>query len=313
MIAPAFDARIQVVVPALNGLFDGCAYGLIALGLVLLYKSNRIFNFAQGEFASVGAFTASAFLAGDGFLPKVPYPLALALGVVMSVLVAVAAERLVVQPLFTRPRVVLVIGTVGVALLLIAVQGMIVPQGRRLQTVASWLGVSDNAFYIDKVNVTSTQVLELGSLVVLGVLAIVFFSYVPQGTAILAVSQDVTAARVVGISVSHVSMLTWGLAGFLGGVGGVVLGADQLFTPGSFTAFLLIPGFAAAVFGGMTSLPGAFVGGILLGEVQAFADRDSSYIAGLKSVPGSPKELAVFAVVLIVLLVRPRGLLGKEA
>jgi branched-chain amino acid transport system permease protein len=200
-----------------------------------------------------------------------------------------------------------------VALFLIAAQGMLLPQGRQLRPVSTALGVSDTAFHVDGVRVTSTQVLAVSCLFVLGVAAIVFFRFVPQGTAILAVSQDVTAARVVGISVGRISLLTWGIAGLLGGVGGVVLGADRLFTPGSFTAFLLIPGFAAAVFGGMTSLPGAFVGGLVLGEVQQFAQQDAQYIAGLKHVPGSPAELVVFAVVLLVLLVRPRGLLGREA
>ena len=313
ILAPALDTQTQVVAPLVNGLFNGCAYGLVALGLVLLYRSSRIFNFAQGEFASVGAFVASSFITGEGFLPKVPYVVAMVGGVAASVLIALLTERVVVQPLFTRPRVVLVVGTVGVALLLIAVEGIVFPgAGRQLPSIHK-LGISEVPFTIDGITVRASQLAELGALVLLGLLAALFFRYSALGTAILAVSQDVTAARVVGISVSRVSMLTWGIAGFLAGVGGVVLGADSTFLPGKFTALVLLPAFAAAVFGGMTSLPGAFLGGILLGEVQAFGQLDGDTIYGLKSVPGNKAELAVFLVVLLVLLIRPRGLLGKEA
>ena len=314
LLAPTVDTQAHVVAPLVDGLFTGCAYGLVALGLVLLYRSSRIFSFAQGEIASVGAFVASALISGESFMPKTPYFLAMAGGIAASVLVALLTERLVVQPLFHRPRVVLVVGTVGVALLLIALEGLLFPDaGRLLPPISKALGTGDTPFTVDGIRVSSTNLLELGSLVTLGLLSAVFFRYSSLGTAILAVSQDVTAARVVGISVSRVSMLTWGLAGFLAGVGGVVLGSDSAFLPGKFTALALVPAFAAAVLGGMTSMPGAFVGGILLGEVQAFGNSDGSVWIGLRSLQGGQSELLVFLVVLIVLLVRPRGLLGKDA
>ncbi|HVU72924.1 MAG TPA: branched-chain amino acid ABC transporter permease [Mycobacteriales bacterium] len=314
LLAPTVDTQAHVVAPLVNGLFTGCAYGLVALGLVLLYRSSRIFNFAQGEFASVGAFVASAFITGEGFLPKLPYPFAMIGGVVAAVLIALVTERAVVQPLFSRPRVVLVVGTVGVALLLIALEGIVFPgAGRLLPPISKALGTGDTPFKVDGIRISSTNLLELGALVTLGLLSVVFFRFSALGTAILAVSQDVTAARVVGISVSRVSMLTWGLAGFLAGVGGVVVGSDEAFLPGKFTGLVLVPAFAAAVLGGMTSMPGAFLGGILLGEVQAFGNADGLVWPGLRSLQGGQAELLVFLVVLVVLLVRPRGLLGKDA
>ena len=143
----------------------------------------------------------------------------------------------------------------------------------------------------------------------------VFFRYTPTGTAILAVSQDATAARVVGISVERISMTTWAIAGLLGGVAGVLLAVPPSgsVTPGSITGLTLTVAFSAAVLGGMTSLPGAFVGGILIGLIEAFANADHSFVPGLNSLPTAQAEVAVAVVLLVILLVRPRGLLGQEA
>jgi branched-chain amino acid transport system permease protein len=158
-----------------------------------------------------------------------------------------------------------------------------------------------------------SDLLKLFCLVGLAIASFVFFRLSPSGTAILAVSQDATAARAVGISVERISMLSWGLAGFCGGVAGVLLAVPPFSTtPGIFTGTILTTDFAAAVLGGNTSLPGAFVGGILMGLVQAFAKADLNLVPGLESVQGSG-ELAVAVFLLAVLLFRPRGLLGSEA
>src|SRR3954471_20310854 len=125
----AFDTQTNLVSPLVSGIFQGSAYGLLGLGLVLIYKSNRIFNFAQGEFAGVAALTTYLFLIGYGVLPRVSYWVAVPLGLTAGVLTALGTERAVIRPLFHRPRVVLVVGTVGVTLLLIGVEGLIFPHG----------------------------------------------------------------------------------------------------------------------------------------------------------------------------------------
>src|SRR5207248_10517864 len=122
---------------------------------------------------------------------------------------------------------------------------------------------------VDKVVVLDQDLANLLALAVLAVAAFIFFRYTATGTAILAVSQDVTAARVVGISVERISMITWAIAGLLGGVAGILLAVPPAgtVTPGAFTGTTLTVAFAAAVLGGMTSLPGAFLGGIRLGLI----------------------------------------------
>jgi branched-chain amino acid transport system permease protein len=313
-LATAFSTQSNLLTPIITGIANGAAYGLLGLGLVLLYKSNRIFNFAQGEFATIAAIVAYVFDHGTGFVPKLPYFVAIALGILAATLTAMATERLVIRPLFNRPRVVLVVATIGVALFLIGVEGMLpYPQTASLRTISDVLNVQSYVFRVDNVVVLDQDLAKFLALVLLAIAAFLFFRYTPTGTAILAVSQDATAARVVGISVERISMITWGLAGFLGGITGILLAVPPNGAlPGSFTGFTLTAAFAAAVVGGMTSLPGAFLGGLTVGLVKAFAYADASLLPGIKHLT-APDEVTVAAFLLLVLLVRPRGLLGKEA
>ena len=312
VLAGSFDVTTQFVTPLVNGLFDGAAYGLLALGLVLLYKSNRIFNFAQGEFATVGGIVAFMATTGYGIVPKMPYPLACLLAVAASVLVAVLGQLLVIRPMFDRPRVVVVVGTVGIALFLIGLEGAVFPKTGVIDPFTSYFGLGRSAGTIDRVQLPWTGVATLGALVVLALLSFLFFRYSAIGTAILAISQDSTAARTVGISVQRISLITWALAGFLGGIAGILLAQTKPMVPGAVTGLALTGAFAAAVLGGMTSLPGAFLGGVLLGLFQDFVNADYSFVPGLDKI-SSPADFMFFVLILVVLLIRPKGLLGKEA
>ena len=316
ILASSFSVQINFLSPLIDGIANGAAYGLLGLGLVLLYKSNRIFNFAQGEFATVGAIATYVFYAGTGALPKLPFFLAALIGLVASTGVAMVTERLVIRPMFDRAKVILVVGTVGVALLLIGVEGLLpYPKTQSLPAISDVLKVQPFITRVDNVAILDQDVAKVVMLAVLALGAFVFFRYTRTGTAILAVSQDATAARVVGISVERISLISWAIAGLLGGVAGILLAVPPAgtVTPGAFTGTTLTVAFAAAVLGGMTSLPGAFVGGILLGLIESFANADSSFVPLLSHVQNGQAELAVFLVLLVVLMFRPRGLLGQEA
>jgi branched-chain amino acid transport system permease protein len=311
-----FSVQLNFISPLINGIANGAAYGLLGLGLVLLYKSNRIFNFAQGEFATIGAIVTYVFYAGTGALPKLPFGVAAVLGLLASVLVAMLTERAVIRPMFNRAKVVLVVGTVGVALFLIGIEGLMpYPKTQSLPHISDVLGIRAYVTRIDNVAILDQDVAKVVMLVVLAAAAFFFFRYTPTGTAILAVSQDTTAARVVGISVERISMITWAIAGLLGGVAGILLAVPPAgsVTPGAFTGTTLTVAFASAVLGGMTSLPGAFAGGLLLGVIEAFANVDAAFVPLLSHVHSGQAELAVFLVLLAVLMFRPRGLLGQEA
>lgn len=285
------------------GTIQGAIYGLVGLGLVLLYKSNRIFNFAQGEFGTVAALTTFCASTGALFWPKIPYGFALLIGLVAGTGTALVTERLVVRPLLRRPKITLVVATVGVTLFLIAVELFVLGPNILVQQTS----LKKKAFEISGTIITQQALLILAVLAVLAVLSYLFFTKTSYGVAILAVSQEPTAASVVGINVNQISALTWGLAGLIGSVAGIILAPISIISPGFMTVVVLIPGFTAAVIGGITSLPGAFLGGILVGVAeQLFGLIPSS------AVPGAAR-VGVALTLLVILLIRPSGILGKEA
>jgi len=299
----AVEFNADVLTPLVSGAIQGCLYGLLGLGLVLLYKGNRIFNFAQGEFGTVAALLTYAFVVGSGPLPEVPYVLAAVFGLLAGTLFGLATERFVARPLFRQPKVTTVVATAGVGLFAVAVELMFTGANPLTAEPA----VKGNFFTSGNLQVTWQQMLIVGTLVVFALASALFFSRTRTGVAILAVSQEPTATSLVGISVNRISSLTWGMAGFLGAAAGILLAPTTLFSPGFMTTTALIPAFTAAVFGGITSLPGAFVGGVVIGIIEQFGNKIPSSF-----VPGG-QRIFVFLTLLVILLVKPSGLLGKEA
>lgn len=283
------------------GLFQGAVYGLLAVGIVLVYKGARVFNFAQGEFGTVAAFVAWALFTNMGL----PYGLAVLAALVSAVLMGLTMERLVIRPLFNASRVTVLVATVGVALLTIGLTILLgKTEGRVLEPA-----IQGDALNILGAGIEIQQLLVVGILAVLAVLLAYFFSRTNLGLAVLATSQDALATRIVGISVPGMSRFIWGFAALLGGLAGILQAPISQFFPGFMTRTSLVPAFTAAVLGGMTSLPGAFIGGELIGVAQ---NLGIFYLGQQAGVPGA-SELTVFALLLLVLLIRPRGLLGTEA
>ncbi len=302
VVAASFNA--DVLTPLVSGAIQGALYGLLGLGLVLLYKGNRIFNFAQGEFGTVAALLTYAFVVGVGVVPKVPYGVAVLIGLLAGTLFGLVTERLVARPLFGQPKVTTVVATAGVALLAVSVELMFTGANPLTARPA----IHGNLLTSGDLQVTYQQVLIVAVLGVLAVASALFFSRTRTGVAILAVSQEPIATSLVGISVNRISALTWAMAGVLGAAAGILLAPTTLFGPGFMTSAALIPAFTAAVFGGITSLPGAFVGGVIIGIVEQFGNK----WVPTTLIPGG-NRIFVFLTLLAVLLVRPSGLLGKEA
>lgn len=311
----SFSPHDNLLVPVIQGLFQGAIYGLVGLGLVLLYKSNRIFNFAQGEFGSVAALVANACLLGKFFGIHMPYIVAILFGLIAGTLTALLTERLVIRPLFNRPKVILTVGTVGVTIFLVSIESLSVKQASVFPSFSDTIPSLHRKpywFRLAGYAVSYQQVLCLVMLSLLAVGAALFFKKTATGVAILAVSQEPTAAELTGISVKRISMVTWGLAGLLGSVAGLLLAPIvSPVAPGFVTGTALFTGFTAAVIGGMTSLPGAFVGGLLIGVLEKVAGTDNLDKLGIHNIPGTDL-VAVFLVLLLVLLIRPKGLFGKE-
>ncbi|MGH8973939.1 MAG: branched-chain amino acid ABC transporter permease [Acidimicrobiia bacterium] len=286
------------------GLITGAGYGLVALGLVLIYKSSGVFNFAQGEFGTVAVYALWA-----AHVNGIPYVPAIALALLAAMVMGLLTERVIIRRLFDAPRVTLLVATAGVSLLAIGVEIWL--GEARLRFIEPALGRFDRISVLG-IKVSDQRMLILATLVLLAIGLGLFFSRTNLGLAILAVSQEPTATELMGISVRRLSSFVWALAAVLGGLGGVLTaGVVQNFGPSFITTSTLIPAFTAAVLGGMTSLPGAFVGGVVVGVVQAFA-IDLGGDPAFASIPG-PGTLAVFLLLIGVLAIRPQGLLGKAA
>jgi branched-chain amino acid transport system permease protein len=283
------------------GVITGSAYGFLALGLVLIYKSSGVFNFAQGEFGTVAVYVLY-LLHFD-----MPYGFALIGAVIAAVLMGVLVERVIVRPLFDAPRVILLVATAGVALLSLGFEiwfGAFTPR-----PVAKALS-RDDRFTVLGVQISDQRLLLLVALAVIAALLAYFFNRTNLGLAILGASQDPTATELMGISVKRLSTIVWALAALLGGLAGVLAvparGAGTI-EPGTLTLAFLIPALTAAVLGGMTSLPGAFLGGVIVGVVEAVGTSAAVF----DDIPGTPGTLLVFLVLVLVLTARPQGLLGK--
>jgi branched-chain amino acid transport system permease protein len=295
------------------GFFQGAVFGLLAVGIVLVYKGTRVFNFAQAEFGTVAALILYTLHHDAGM----NYLLAVIISLVCILLIGLVAERLVIRPLLNAPRITLIVATVGIALFLIAIE--LITAGTEPKTLdAAWkdpIGPDKHATYANIFGVGIQRQFFL-IVIVLGALAVVlayFFNRTDRGLAVLATSEDATASRVVGISVVGMSRFIWGSAAVFGGIAGILYGPTTVVTPAFMTGVqgvqVLIPAFTAAVLGGMTSLAGAFIGGEIVGIVQNLGIYFLGQKAGINGAP----ELSVFAILLLVLMVRPQGLLGKEA
>ncbi len=280
------------------GIVNGAVYALIALGLVLVYRSSGIFNFAQAEFGTVAVYGAYFSFTYWGF----PYVLAAVFGLACGIAAALATERFVIRPLAQGPKVTLLVATAGIALLSIGVAFWRTGDNalRFFDPITQWEGAR-----VAGVQVSGQRILTLVLLLVaVGVLTAFFRS--PYGLAVLAASQDADASALVGLDVNRISMLVWGIAGTLGAGAGILLQGGNAFTPGAITSLALIPGFTAAVIGGLTSLTGAVLGGMVIGMLESFGRLSTfDFIPGASSV-------SVFVVLLVVLLARPEGLLGAR-
>lgn len=283
------------------GVITGLGYSLVALGLVLVYKASGVFNFAQAEFGTVALFVLYLARVND-----LPYGVAVALALAAALVMGFVVERVVVRPLFEAPRVTLLVATAGVALLSIGVTFWLNDaQGRNVDPAVR----GDAPFKVFDIVISWQRALIVGVVIGVSVLLALFFRRTTLGLGVLAASQEPTATELVGISVKRVSTLVWVLAALLGGLAGVLTGSFEPFGPGAMTSKFLIPGFTAAVIGGMGSMPGAVLGGVIVGVGQSLGASGGVLP---DSVPGGGAVIT-FVLLAAILAIRPQGLLGSHA
>jgi branched-chain amino acid transport system permease protein len=282
------------------GLIAGVIYALIAVGITLVYKCSRVLNFAQAEIGTLALYW-TWWLSGDH---HAPWAVGALVAVAFSVAVGLGFERFFIRPIATAPRVTLAVATIGLLALLTSIELALFAGS--IKQVPNPL--TSGGFTVAGVVVGPSQELALVVVAVVAVALAVFLRSTDFGLGVLASADDPVAAQLMGISRAKVSAFTWGVAGALSAIAALLneptVGA---LAPGVF-AGLFIGGLTAALVGGLSSLPGAFVGGIVVGLVEAEIKAHAVY----PSVPDL-QYLAMLAMVLLVLLFRPQGLLGRTA
>lgn len=276
---------------SVSGIAIGVIYGLIGMGFALIFKATSVFNFAQGEVMMLIAFMAFS-IASTWALP---FWGLLAVCVVLSAVVGLVIERIFIRPMLGRDVFSTVMVTIGLAVMIRAVVVMIWgAHPLRLPT-----DIGDSGINLGTVFLYTAQIYAIGLLAVcvLGMWA--FFRFSRMGVAMRAAAARETTALLMGINVTHVYALAWAISAVTAGISGVLLGTIYGVTPEMWTQGL--HAFPAVVLGGLDSVFGAAIAGILIGLLANLAE---GYIGqGLKEISG-------FLVILVVLMVRPYGLFG---
>jgi len=280
-----------------RGLLTGTIYALVALGFVLVYKATGIVNFAQGEMVMFAGFLAAAMLGQYG-LPTI---LALPLTAVAMIVLGVGVERTVLRTMVGRPILGIVMATIGLAFFLRGLAPMLWGSSTKLLP----LPVSDEPTEIIGVTVPTIAVVgAVGALLLLAGLGW-YFQRSRAGIALRAVADDQVAAMTVGISVPRVFAFSMGTAGLVAVGGGLVWG--NLLGVDTYLALLGLKVFPVAILGGLDSVGGVLVGGLVVGATENVA---AGYIDPY--VGGGTRDLVPFVLMLLVLMIRPFGLFGKR-
>jgi branched-chain amino acid transport system permease protein len=279
------------------GIREGSVYAGLALALVLIYRSTRVINFAQGEMATFTTFVAWSLM-NHGLSFWAAFPIVLAIAFVGGV----AIERIVIRPVENASVLTIVIITLGLALLLNGLMSIIWGgQNRQFRGPFSTrtIDVGGVPISVQDIGIVVT------SLALVALLAI-FFRYTKLGLALRAAAVNPESSRLVGVRVSWMLALGWGIAAVLGAVAGMMI-APVVFLDPNMMQTILLYAFAAAVLGGLDSPLGAVVGGIALGVTITLLGRYVEFIGSTLKLP------AALMLILVLLLVRPGGLFGKVA
>jgi branched-chain amino acid transport system permease protein len=291
-----FQYLLQLVI---SGLVIGSIYSAVALGFVVIYKATRVVNFAQGELLMVGAYVCYAFLVQM----HVPFWAALLLTILFGMVLAMFVERLILRPMIGEPIISIIMVTIGLSLVL------------RSLVAAIWgteiLVYEPKLFPQEMVEIAGLPIsLEfvwcfILSLVLLAVFS-VFFKYSKAGVAMRATAFNQQVAQSMGISVKHIFALSWVISAVVSGIGGVLIGNINGINSSLYHFGLKV--FPATILGGLDSILGAALGGMIIGILENLSDGFCKTYLNLSGV----KEVAPYVFLVIILMIKPYGLFGTK-
>jgi branched-chain amino acid transport system permease protein len=284
---------LQIIVA---GIAQGCVYGLVALGFVLIYKATETVNFAQGELMMLGAFLGLGCVVGL----HMPFWVAFFVSVAAMAFVGWLLERIVIRPVLGQPAFSIVMLTFGVGY--VARGGVTMIPGIGTETQALPAPYKGELLHVGGLVLSAEHLVIIAATACLCSMLFVGFRYTRVGVAMQAAAQNQLAAYYMGIPVKKLNGLVWAVAAAVATTAGMLL-APITFVHASM-GFIGLKAFPAAIVGGFSSLPGAIVGGVIIGLVEAF----SGYY-----LPEGFKDVMPHVMVLLMLVVKPTGLFGPRA
>jgi branched-chain amino acid transport system permease protein len=284
----------------IGGLLAGVMYSLVALGFVLIYKASGVFNFAQGAMVFLAALTFVSIL-------KMGINFWLALVITLGVMVAlgIGIEKIVLRPLVNQPPITLFMATIGLAFVLEGLSQLVwgsQPHGLELgipDVPMQWLSQKWN------INVSQFELFAAGVAGAMVAALALFFQYTRIGRALRAVADDHQAALAVGIPLKNIWAIVWAVAGFVALVAGLMWGARNGVQYA--LTFIALKALPVLILGGFESVPGAIIGGLIIGASEKLAEV---YIGPM--VGGGIESWFAYVIALLFLLVRPQGLFGEK-
>ena len=291
----------ELLTSSFQGIAQGSLYALLGLGFVIVYKGTRVVNFAQPVLMILGAYFTSAFAVDRG----VPFPVAVLAAIAVTALLAVVVERVAMRPMVAKPPFAAAMVTVGIFLTLQVVAGDLI--GLEQRQVGDPWGLDKSTVAGVTVFHSDVATIVIAAMVVLALGA--FFKRTPWGLAMRATSFSQETALAQGVPVGRMFSLSWAFAGALGAIAGMLVatggaGFDQT------TTLVALKALPAIILGGLDSIRGAIVGGVLIGLAEAYTKTyQADHLAWLGA---NFDQVVPYLVMLIVLLVRPYGLFGTK-
>lgn len=283
----------QYLQQVVSGVAQGCVYALVALGIVLIYKATETINFAQGELLMIGAFAAFTLISILGL----NFWVGVGIAVFLTAIFGMGVDRVIIRPMVGQPAFAIVMVTLGFGFVARSVVGMIPGWGTDTYPIPS--PFNGKVIEIGTLVISQDSAAVVGFTTILCTLLFVFFRYTRLGVAMQASSQNQLAAYYMGIPVKGIFTLIWGLSAAVSGLAGILL-APFTFVH-SQMGLIVFKAFPAAILGGMMSIPGAIIGGLIIGIVEALA---GFYL------PEGFKDVAAYVVLLVVLVLKPEGIFG---
>lgn len=280
-----------------NGISLGSVYAIIALGYTMVYGIAKMLNFAHGDVIMIGGFVTFTAVSGMGLPPVI----GVLISVVVCTVLGMLIERIAYKPLRGASKLAVLITAIGVSYFLQNVALLI--YGSNTKSFTSVVSIEPLSLADGAVIISGETMVTILACIVIMVVLTSFIKYSKSGRAMLAVSEDSGAAQLMGVNVNATIALTFAIGSALAAIAGVRLCSSYPALTPYTGAMPGIKAFVAAVFGGIGSIPGAFIGGILLGVIE---------ILGKAYISSQLADAIVFAVLIIVLLVKPTGLLGKQ-